>query len=173
MPIIASPAIALTAGEDALPPQPDRTVVVTRRSVILALLGLAVFAYPQQDGGMWHFGLATVCVLVPLPLVASRVWRARQGQVEFGLLRHPLRRELRAHLVQGVNIWPLCVLLGGVIAAGGLQSSRILFSLNAAQMDGLTAIFAAGLIVLAGLALVPLRRGYAASNVLVALLSGF
>jgi murein DD-endopeptidase MepM/ murein hydrolase activator NlpD len=40
-------------------------------------------------------------------------------------------------------------------------------------MDGLTAIFAAGLIVLAGLALVPLRRVYAASNVLVALLSGF
>ena len=172
MPIIASPAVTLAAGEDALPPQPDRTVVVTKRSVILALLGLAVFAYLQQDRGMWHFGLATICILVPLALAASRLWRARRGQVEFGLLRHPLSRELRPHLVQGLNIWLLCVLLGGVIAAGGLQSSRILFSLNAAQMDGLTAIFAAGLIVLAGLALVPLRRVYAASNVLVALLAG-
>ena len=84
---------------------------------------------------MWHFGLAAACVLVPLALAASRVWRARRGQVEFGLLRHPLRRELRPHLVQALNIWLYCVLLGGVLAAGGLQSSRILFSLNAAQFE--------------------------------------
>ncbi|HSU37372.1 MAG TPA: M23 family metallopeptidase [Propionibacteriaceae bacterium] len=177
MPTAASPADARSTDPLDLPVTAGdtrgRTVVLTKQSVMLALLGLAVFAYLQQDRGMWHFGLATACVIVPLGLVASRIWRARRGQVEFGLLRHPLRREFRPHLVQGLNVWLLCVLLGGVVAAGGLQSSRILFSLNAAQMVGVMAIFAAGLIVLAALALVPLRRVYAASNVLVALLSGF
>ena len=174
--ITAAPAEAL-ADPVALPEPADgardRTVVVTKGSLILALVALAVFAYLQQDRGMWHFGLAAACVLVPLGLAASRVWRARRGEVEFGLLRHPLRRELRPHLVQALNVWLYCVLLGGLLAAGGLASSRILFSLNAAQFDVVTAIFAAGLIVLAGLALVPSRRVYAATNVVVALLSGF
>ena len=110
---------------------------------------------------------------MPLVLAASRVWGARRGGLEFGLLRHPLRRELRPHLVQALNVWLYCVLLGGVLAAGGLQCSRILFSLNAAQFDVVFATFAAGLVVLAALALVPRRRVYAATNVVVALLSGF
>ena len=52
-------------------------------------------------------------------LAASRAWGARRGRIEFGLLRHPLRREMGAHLVQGLNIWLCCALLGGVVAAGG------------------------------------------------------
>ena len=102
-----------------------------------------------------------MCVVLPLALAASRAWGARRGRIELGLLRHPLRRELRAHLVQGLNIWLCCGLLGGVLAAGGAHFARIGFSLNAAQFDVVIAAFAAGLVLLAALAVVPRRRVYA------------
>ena len=65
------------------------------------------------------------------------------------------------------------MLLGGVIAAGGTHRARIEYSLNAAQFGVVIAVFAAGLVLLAALALVPRRRVYLATNVVVALLSGF
>ena len=114
-----------------------------------------------------------MCVVLPLSLAASRAWGARRGRIELGLLRHPLRREMRAHLVQGLNIWLCCGLLGGILAAGGAHFARIGFSLNAAQFDVMIAVFAAGLVLLAALAVVPRRRVYVATNVVVALLSGF
>jgi murein DD-endopeptidase MepM/ murein hydrolase activator NlpD len=80
---------------------------------------------------------------------------------------------VRAHLVQGLNIWLCCGLLGGVLAAGGFHYARIGFSLNAAQFNAVFAAFAAGLVLLAALAVVPRRRVYLATNVVVALLSGF
>ena len=75
--------------------------------------------------------------------------------------------------MQGLNIWLCCALLGGVLAAGGTHFARIGFSLNGAQFDVVLATFAAGLVLLAALALVPRRRVYVATNVVVALLSGF
>jgi hypothetical protein len=91
-------------------------------------------------------------------LAASRAWRARRGRIELGLLRRPLRRELRPHLLQGLNIWLCCGLLGGVVAAGGVHYARIGFSLNAAQFNVVIAAFAAGVVLLAALAVVPRRR---------------
>jgi ABC-type Mn2+/Zn2+ transport system permease subunit len=85
----------------------------------------------------------------------------------------PQRRGLRAHLLQGLNIWLCCGLLGGVLAAGGAHYARIGFSLNAAQFNVVVTAFAAGLVLLAALAVVPRRRVYLATNVVVALLSGF
>ncbi len=75
--------------------------------------------------------------------------------------------------MQGLNIWLCCGLLGGVLAAGGVHYARIGFSLNAAQFNVVVAAFAAGLVLLAALAVVPRRRVYVATNVVVALLSGF
>lgn len=80
---------------------------------------------------------------------------------------------MRAHLLQGLNIWLCCALLGGVLAAGGLHFLRVVLSFTATQLDVVLAAFAAGLVLLAALALVPRRRIYAATNVVVALLSGF
>ena len=117
--------------------------------------------------------LAAVCVGLPLVLAASRAWGARRGRVEFGLLRHPLSRRVRPHLVQGFNIWLCCALLGGVVAVGGTQFARIAFSLTPAQYEVVFVAFAAGLILLAALAVVPRRRVYLPTNVVVALLSGF
>ena len=131
------------------------------------------FVYVYQDRGVWFFGLAAICVLVPLALATSRAWEARRGRLEFGLLRRPFRREMRAYLVQGLNIWLCCGLLGGVVAAGGTHFARIWFSFNDAQFGAVIAAFAAGLVLLAVLAVVPRRRVYVATNVVVALLSGF
>lgn len=148
------------------------TVAVTKRSLILGLWGLVVFAYLYANGQSF-MALAAVFVVLPLALAASRVWRARRGQVEFGLLRHPLRRDMRAHLLQVLNIWLCCLLIGGLLAAGGAHYARIGFSLTVVQFNVVIAAFAAGLILLAALAIVPRRRVYIAINVVVALLSGF
>ena len=72
-----------------------------------------------------------------------------------------------------LNIWLFCGLLGGVLAAGGAHFARIGFSLNGAQFGVVIAVFAAGLVLLAALAVVPRRRVYLATNVVVVLLSGF
>ena len=151
----------------------DRTIVVTRRSLILTLWGLVAFAYLNQERGVWLYGLAAVSVVLPLSLAASRAWGARRGWIELGLLRHPLGRDLRGHLLQGLNIWVLCVLIGGVITAGGMHRARIEYSLNADQFDVVIAVMAAGLVLLAVLVLVLRRRVDVAINVVAALLSGF
>ncbi len=109
----------------------------------------------------------------PVVLVVSRSWGARRGRMELGLLRHPLRREGRLHWVQVINIWLCCALLAGMVAVGGAHFARIGFSLNVAQFRFVTAAFAGGLVLLALVALVPRRRVYVATNVVVALLSGF
>ena len=111
--------------------------------------------------------------MLPQVLTVSRAWGLGRGRIEFGLLRHPLRRETRAHLLQALNVWLCCALLEAVIAAGGAHSARILFSLTESQFDVVFGAFAVGLVVLAALALVPRRRVYVATNVVVALLSGF
>ncbi|MGZ5404600.1 MAG: M23 family metallopeptidase [Nocardioides sp.] len=151
----------------------ERTVAVTKRSLTLAIWGLVVFVYLYYAYGQSLSMLVAVCVVLPLVLAASRVWGARRGRIEHGLLRHPLRRALRPHLVQALNIWLCCVLLGGVVAVGGTHYARIAFSLDATQFDVMFATFVAGLILLAALAVVPRRRVYVATNVVVALLSGF
>jgi hypothetical protein len=166
-------ALPLALQESASDAARDRTIAVTKRSLILALWGLVVFVYLYYELGQSFNVLTTVCIVLPLSLAASRAWRARRGQVELGLLRHPLRRELRGHLVQGLNIWLCCGLLGGILAAGGVHYARIAFSLNAAQFNAVITAFAAGLVLLAALAVVPRRRVYLATNVVVALLSGF
>ena len=151
----------------------ERTIAVTKRSLILAIWGLVIFVYLYYAYGQSLNMLVAVCVVLPLVLAASRAWGVRRGRIEFGLLRHPLRREVRPHLVQALNIWLCCGLLGGVVAAGGTHYARIAYSLNAAQFGVVLATFSAGLVLLALLALVPRRRVYVATNVVVALLSGF
>ena len=132
-----------------------RTVAITKRSLVLALWGLVVFVnLTYAYGQSWNM-LAAVCLVLPLVLAVTRAWNARRGRLELGLLRHPQRRELRPHLVQALNIWLCCALLAGVVAAGGTHYARIGFSLDGAEFNALLATFAAGLALLAALALRP------------------
>jgi murein DD-endopeptidase MepM/ murein hydrolase activator NlpD len=150
-----------------------RVVAVTKRSLIVALWALVVFVELYYALGQSFNMVATVCVVLPLVLAASRARAGRRGQVELGLLRHALGREVRPHLVQGLNVWLCCALLAGVLAAGGTHFARIAYSLTGVQHSVMIAAFTVGLLLLATLALVPRRRVYVATNVVVALLSGF
>ena len=126
-------ALPLALQESAGHAARDRTIVVTKRSLILALWGLVIFAYLYQERGVWLFGLAAVSVLLPVSLAASRAWGARRGRIELGLLRHPLRRDLRGHLLQGLNIWLCACCSVELLAAGGTHRARIEYSLSAAS----------------------------------------
>ena len=165
-------ALPLTLQESESPAR-ERTVSVTRRNLVLALWALVVLVDLYYAYGQSLNVLVATCVVLPLVLAASRAWGARRGRVERRLLRHPLRREVRPHLVQALNIWLCCLLLGGVVAAGGTHYARIWLSLNDAQFSVMVAAFAGGLLLLAALALVPRRRVSPAINLLVALCSGF
>ena len=166
-------AMPLALQESVAEEPGERIVVFTKRDLILALSGLVAFVFLYFDRGVWLFGLAAAAVLLPLVLVTARVFGARRGRLEMGLLRDPLSPGVRPHLFQLINVWVFCVLLGGVVAAGGTHFARIYFSLDEAQFGVVIAAFVAGLILLAALAVVPGRRVSVAINVLIVLLSGF
>ncbi len=138
---------------------------------MLALLGLVVFVlvYPANNGLLIAF--VPVAIGLPLALAGSRAWAARHDRVEFGLLHHPLRRDLRWHLAQGVNVWLFCGLLGAAITAGTVESGRL--ALSSTVFDLVHVCLWLGLALMAALAVVPLRRVHLATNVLVLVLSGF
>jgi hypothetical protein len=125
--------------------------------------------YGANNGLLIAF--APVAIGLPLVLAASRARAARHDRVEYGLLRHPLRRELRRHQLQAVNVWLFCALLGAAITAGTVESGRL--ALPSTVFDVLHVGLWAGVILLAALALVPLRRVHVATNVLVIVISGF
>ncbi len=163
--------LALQEAADAA--DAGRVVAVTKRSLIVALWALVVFVELFYTLGQSFNMLATVCVVVPLVLAVARAWGTHRGRVELGLLRHPLHRDVRPHLIQGLNVWLCSALLAGVLAAGGTDFARIAYVLTAAQHNVMIAAFTGGLTLLAALALIPRRRVYVATNVVVALLSGF
>ena len=60
---IAGTLIALPLALQDMDDAPERRVVVTKRNLILSLMGLVTFTYISQDGGVWFFALAAVCVV--------------------------------------------------------------------------------------------------------------
>ena len=166
-------ALPLALQESDRPSGRERGVSVTRRDLILAIWALVVLVDLHYAYGQSLNVLIAVCLALPLVLTASRAVAARRGSLELGLLRHPLSREVRPHLVQALGIWLYCALLGGVVSAGAIQYARLWLSLTSTQFALLTAAFAAGLVLLAALALVPRRRVSPAINLVVALGSGF
>ena len=166
-------AMPLALQDDVVAPERSRAVWVTRRSLVLAVSGAVVFVNLYFAYGENFNMLVATCVVLPLVLAVSRVWRGRRGELELGLWRHPLRRQMRVHLVQLASIWVYCALLAGVVAAGGTHFARTWFSLDDGQMDLVLTAFSLGLLLLAALVTVPRRRVYLATNVLVAAFSAF
>src|ERR671910_1596814 len=153
----------------------SRPVALGKVTLLLALLGLLVLA-----GAYWLTFLPEALALLVLPLApvtaASRAWHARRGGLEYGLLRHPFRRELRPYLLQCLNHWLFWALFGGAILAGTFAIVPALvgsfFSLPLPERIPylpLVITLGVGALVMAALALVPRRRVQVATNVLVAI----
>jgi murein DD-endopeptidase MepM/ murein hydrolase activator NlpD/pimeloyl-ACP methyl ester carboxylesterase len=168
--LITLPLVLQESSDD---PMRGRLVSVTRRDLVLSVWALVVLVDLYYAYGQSLNVLIAVCIVLPCVLVASRAWAAHRGLVELGLVRHPWHRKVRTHLAQALNIWLCCLLLGGVIAAGGASFTRIWLSLGDTQYDLVLVTFAAGLVVLAAVTLVPRRRVSPAINLVVALCSGF
>ena len=95
----------------------SRPVALGKVNLLLALLGLLLLigAYRLT---LLPETLALLILTVSLVTVLSRAWHARRGGLEYGLLRHPFRRELRPYLLQCLNHWLFWALFGATILAG-------------------------------------------------------
>src|SRR5215213_2214996 len=157
----------------------NRSIALGKVNLLLALLALLVLFGAYWVGVLTQFlpEALALLVLTLAPVTAvSRAWHARRGGLEYGLLRHPFRRELRPHLLQCLNHWMFLALFGTAILAGtfAIVPAQVgsLFSLPLPERipyQPLVISLGAGALVMAALALVPRRRLQIATNVLVAI----
>ena len=152
-----------------------RPVVLGKSDLLLALLGFLFLAYAYRLMFLIE-ALALLVLAVSLTTVASRAWHARRGGLEYGLLRHPFRRELRPHLLQCLNHWLFWALFGAAILAGTFAGVPALVALafglplpDVMPYQPLVVALGIGALVMAALALVPRRRVQVATNVLMAI----
>src|SRR5215203_5947507 len=148
-------------------------------NLLVALLGLLALVGAYWVGVLPAFlpeALALLILTLSLLTVASRAWHARRGGLEYGLLRYPLRRELRPYLLQCLNHWLFLALFGVTILVGtfALVPAQVgaLFSLPLPERvpyQPLVIALGVGALVMAALAPVPRRRVQVATNVLVAI----
>jgi hypothetical protein len=151
------------------------SIVLGKINLLLVFFGL-LFLVAAYWIGLLADALALLVLVLSLLMVASRTWRARRGGLEFGLLPHPRRRELRPYLLQCINHWLFLALFGALILTGAFALvpafDGFLFGLPLpARIPYRPLLIALGLgaLVMAALALVPRRRVQLATNVLVAI----
>jgi hypothetical protein len=153
----------------------NRPIALGKVNLLLALLGLVLLIGAYRLGFLPE-ALALLVPTVSLVTVVSRAWHARRGGLEYGLLRHPFRRELRPYLLQCLNHWLFWALFGAAILAGTFALVPALVALllslplpDQIPYQPLVISLGAGALVMAALALIPRRRVQVASNVLVAI----
>lgn len=101
----------------------SRPVALGKVNLLLALLGL-LFLIGAYRLTFLPEALALLVLTVSLVTLVSRAWQARRGGLEYGLLRHPFRRELRPYLLQCLNHWLFWALFGAAILAARSRWSR-------------------------------------------------
>jgi Peptidase family M23 len=153
----------------------NRPVALGKVNLLLALLGLILLIGAYRLGFLPE-ALALLVLTISLVTVASRAWHARRGGLEYGLLRHPFRRELRPYLLQCLNHWLFWALFGAAILAGTFALVPALVALllslplpDQIPYQPLVIALGVGALVMAALALMPRRRVQVATNVLVAI----
>ena len=153
----------------------SRSKALGKLNLLLAFLGLFYIAAAYWVG-LLADALALLLLVLPSLIVASRVWHARHGQLEYGLLRHPLRRDLRPYLLQCINYWLFLALFVAAIFTGAFALvpafDGFLFGLPLPERmpyPPLLIALGVGALVMAALALVPHHRVQLATNVLVAI----
>ncbi len=99
--------------------------------------------------------------------IGATLWRARRRELELGLLRHPLRPELRPYVAQAIVRLCFLGLLAAALVGGTLGALDFLTSDGTGGV--LRLAFWLALAVLAVAALVPQRRVFALTNIMLAL----
>src|ERR687893_1891757 len=153
----------------------SRTVVLGKVNLLLALLALLLLAGAYRLA-LLPEALALLVLGVAVVTVASRAWHARRGGLEYGLLHHPFRRELRPYLLQCLNHWLFWASFATAILAGTFAGVPALVALafglplpDVIPYQPLVVALGIGALVMAALALVPRRRVQVATNVLMAI----
>jgi hypothetical protein len=153
----------------------SRPVALGKVNLVLALLGLIVLAGAYRMT-LLPEALALLVLTVSLVTVLSRAWHARRGELEYGLLRHPFRRELRPYLLQCLNHWLFWALFGAALLAGTFATVpagvALVLSLplpDRIPFPPLVISLGAAALVMAALALIPRRQVQVATNLLVAI----
>jgi Peptidase family M23 len=153
----------------------SRPVALGKVNLLLALLGL-LFLIGAYRLTFLPEALALLVLTVSLVTLVSRAWQARRGGLEYGLLRHPFRRELRPYLLQCLNHWLFWALFGAAILAGTFALVPALVALllslplpDRIPYQPLLISLGAAALVMAALALIPRCRVQVATNVLVAI----
>ena len=146
----------------------SRPVALGKVNLLLALLGLLLLIGAHRLTFLPE-ALALLVLTVSLVTVVSRAWHARRGGLEYGLLRHPFRRELRPYLLQCLNHWLFWALFGAAILAGTFAAvpAGVALVLSLPLPDRIP--FQPLVISLGAGALMPRRQVQVASNVLVAI----
>jgi hypothetical protein len=141
------------------------------------------FAYSRTNiavalGGLIGFAVSDVLVLwiyvailgppvLAVVAIGATLWRARSRELELGLLRHPLRPELRPYVAQAIARLCFLGLLAAALVGGTLGALDFLTSDGTAGL--LRLAFWLSLAVLAVAAVVPRRRVFVLTNILLAL----
>src|SRR5918997_1465537 len=156
-----------------------RPIALGKINMLLSLLALLVLAGAYWVGFLPAFlpeALALLVLTLAPVTAASRAWHARRGGLEYGLLRHPFRRELRPYLLQCLNHWLFWASFGAAILAGtfasvpGIVAPMLGLPLpEVFPYRPLVVVLGAGALVMAALPLVPRPRVQVATNVLVAI----
>jgi peptidase M23-like protein len=127
---------------------------------------LIAFAVTYQLA-LWIYVSVLGPPLFAVVAIGAALWHARRGELEYGLLRHPLRPELRPYLAQTIGRLCFLGLLAVALVGGTLGALDVLTSEETAQL--LRLAFWLSLAVLAIAALIPHTRVYALTNILLAL----
>src|SRR5918997_464188 len=156
-----------------------RPIALGKINMLLSLLALLVLAGAYWVGFLPAFlpeALALLVLTLAPVTAASRAWHARRGGLEYGLLRHPFRRELRPYLLQCLNHWLFWASFGAAILAGtfvsvpGIVAPMLGLPLpDVFAYRPLVVSLGVGALVMAALPLVPRPRVQVATNVLVAI----
>lgn len=176
---IAQVSAGRRGARDARPPatatRRSRRITLDTLDLPVSVVGLVLLAAAYWFSLLPEAFALLLLVLAPVTLL-RRVREWRRGQVEGGLLRHPLRGDLRPYALQAVHSWLFWSLFAAALATG-------MFALVPAQIGALLGLplperipyrpleiaLGVGALAMAGLALVPRRRTQVARNVLLGL----
>jgi hypothetical protein len=149
--------------------EPTGSIGISTTNLLLATGAVVVFTVAYQTG--LFVGLPIFVIVVALAAVLARAWHARRGGLEYRLVSRPLSRELRPYVVQAVNQLLFWVLLAAALVPGTVGPLELFVSDGAAHALRVGGWI--GLVVLGVCTLLPRRRIYLPTNILMALGSIF